>query len=167
MAQKGPQHDRMCLFFPEIKAGFYNLFLDPLVNPVRDSRTAPGNSLAALRAARGPRKTEGAADARLLPSFLAYQRTTPLGPAVRGRRGRPSCLAGNLSVCLLSLSLCLSGLAVWLSGSVWSGSLSSWAILRANRQVDYESGHPWIQNRFCIGNPGKTTWKFSENALKI
>ena len=73
-----------------------------------------------------------------------------------------SCLSGN-PVCLSGVRLtgCLATLAVW---AVW---LSSWAIFRANRQVDYESGHPSIQIEVEPDFQGKSSENRHENALKI
>ena len=85
------------------------------------------------------------------PSFLAMN-GHPTGPAVRGRRGRPSlsvCLA--LSGSLASLSLCLAVLAVWLASlaalSVSSGHLES-------RSTGGQfNGGPGDPNRFGTENP--------------
>ena len=109
---------------------FYHIFLYPLVDPVRDSRTAPCRA--------------GARPSQSLPSLPIKDQ--PAGPAVRGRRPSVLCLGISLSGSCLSvclLSVCLAGWLVWLA--VWSVWLSSWAILRAKRQVGSESGHPSIQ----------------------
>ena len=107
-----------------------------------DSRVFP------LQLARGSRRSrppggDQQVGAALPKAFLPSLSKTPARGA--GRPRPPAVRPDWGLVCLSGLSVSVWlvwGLAVWLApGSVWLAPLS----IRAQRQVGYESGHPWIQ----------------------